>query len=148
MASNLVFTTQEGGASLTLYGNEEAAIAAASNLALLSIAGGRKSPWEQLHYPGHGAIRAKFMGTRPIQYVVIGKVFSVSAVIATQETEIEAGLDQVLDLNRIKDHYTLTGVIFHRGEGVIVEDVTFEPLGQGTGPAWQFMISLKNLGSK
>ncbi len=144
-AGNITLNSQEGGSSLTLYANEDAAVAAGSSVVWTQASAGRDSPWEIIAYPGSGAVRGKFMGARTMAYVIAGRVFDRSGSVSA----MRAGMQNVAALNKTKDHYTISSgaQIIHAGEGLIVEDVAFEFLGGGTGPAWRFKIFLRDLGA-
>lgn len=148
MASNLILNTQEGGSSLTFHGDRLTAIAG-NNIQILTFDAGRRSPWEQIKYPGNDGIRAKFQGAQPIEYVIVGVVL---ADASTAEQDVQTAIDLILDLNKRKDHYTIssggTAPIQHKGAGVIVTDIsTSRPMGRDTGARWEFNITLVTLGA-
>ena len=150
MASNLILTTQEGGTSLTFHGNKTAAVAA-NNLQILTFNAGRRSPWEQIKYPGNDGIRAKFQGAQPIEYIIVG-VFVTNNAGENAESDAQTAMDALLALNARKDHYTIssggTSPILHKGPGVIVTDIsTARPMGKDTGPRWEFNVTLVTLGA-
>jgi hypothetical protein len=142
MATNLVLNAVNAGGSLTLYGNESAAVTAHKLLIWTSLRSKRESPWDIVVYPGSNAIRAKFMGARPRQFVLAG------GVIPSTEANVRAAMDLIYSLNKTREYFTITAgaLLLHDGEGMIVEEIEDSFVGEGA-VVWMFQLHMRNLGT-
>ena len=136
MASDLVFS---GGGSLTLFASPNG-LGATDKIMWETVAPARQSGWQLVSYTGHDGSDAKFFGRKPRMFTVVG-------YIDADNTEDMVTLyNKVLALNRGQISYTLIGpIVTVDAEKAIVEDVSFNPIGQTAGIA-KFIIQLKMIG--
>lgn len=146
MATNIVFTFTATGQSsgsipvTTLYANRDAAETASKRIVWLKYETERANPWEAVAAPGFDGVRGKFMSAKPRTHTIIGFLFGTEAQMKTDS-------ESLLKLNTEEGFFTISGsaLFVHKGDGLIVENVRFPPLG-GAGAHWPFEIKMRDLG--
>ena len=146
MSDDIVFTVKEGaGTGFTIFGEaDDARAAAATNskpvLSQLEMASG--SGFEVVKFAGFSNLFPKFMGGETNLIIISGYMVGATAVILLK------GLKILLRTNKTKALWLakLGGENLTDPDGAFIENVAGKPFGEGSGPRWPFVLTLRNVG--